>query len=127
MVRIATDPNGSSQTLTYSIGAGAPEGAAIDPVTGVFNWIPTEAQGPGSFQIGVIVTDNGTPPLSAARSFLVTVNEANRAPLLAPLTDETINVGGLLVFTVPAEDPDIPHQTLFYALEAGAPQGANLL
>jgi hypothetical protein len=123
---VATDPNGSSQTLTYSIGAGAPEGAAIDPVTGVFNWSPAETQGPGSFQIGVIVTDNGTPPLSAARSFLVTVNEANRAPLLAPLADETINVGGLLVFTVPADDPDIPHQTLYYALEAGAPQGASV-
>ncbi|MBK7999079.1 MAG: putative Ig domain-containing protein [Verrucomicrobia bacterium] len=123
---VATDPNGSSQTLTYSIGAGAPDGATIDPVTGVFSWTPAEAQGPGSFQIGIIVTDNGTPPLSAARSFLVTVNEANRAPILAPLADQEINVGGLLVFSVPAEDPDIPHQTLLFALGDGAPQGASV-
>ncbi len=123
---LASDPNGASQTLTFQIGAGAPEGAGIDPVTGVFSWTPAENQGPGSFQIGVIVTDNGTPALSAARSFLVTVNEVNRAPLIGAIEDQKLNVGGLLVFAVPADDPDIPHPQLLYALDAGAPSGASV-
>ena len=122
----ASDPNGPSQTLTFRLGDGAPEGATIDPLTGVLAWTPTEFQGPGSFQIGVIVTDNGTPPLSAARSFLVNVAEVNRAPVLAPIADQTINVGGLLVFTLPVEDPDIPHQALSYSLGTNAPAGAAI-
>ncbi len=122
----ASDPNGASQTLTFRLGAGAPEGATINPLTGVFAWTPTEAQGPGSFQIGIVVTDSGTPPLSAARSFLINVAEVNRAPVLAPIADQTINVGGLLVFTLPVEDPDIPHQALSYSLGTNAPAGAAI-
>ena len=122
----ASDPNGPSQTLTFRLGDGAPEGATIDPLSGVFAWTPTEAQGPGSFQFGIIVTDSGTPTLSAARSFLVSVAEVNRPPVLSPVADQTINVGGLLVFTLPVEDPDIPHQTLSYALGANTPAGAAI-
>jgi len=122
----ATDPNGPSQTLTFTLGAGSPEGAAIDPVSGAFAWTPTEIQGPGSFQIGVIVTDNGTPSFSAARSFLVEVAEVNRAPVVSSIANQTINVGGLLIFTLPVVDPDIPHQTLFYSLGTNAPAGAAI-
>ena len=39
----ATDDFGD--TLTYSLGAGAPAGAAINASSGVFTWTPTEAQG----------------------------------------------------------------------------------
>ena len=122
----ASDPNGPSQSLTFTLGAGAPDGATIDPSTGVFAWTPTEAQGPGSFQFGILVTDSGTPPLSTARSFFINVAEVNRPPVLSPIADQTINVGGLLVLTLPVEDPDIPHQTLSYALGAGAPAGAGI-
>ena len=63
----ATDANLPAQTLTYSLGSGAPAGAAIQPATGVFSWTPTEAQGPGDYPIAVRVTDGGAPPL--ARKF----------------------------------------------------------
>jgi hypothetical protein len=60
--------------LTFSLDAGAPTGAVINPVTGWFNWTPTAAQGPGSYPITVRVTDGGPGPLSDTKSFTATVN-----------------------------------------------------
>ncbi len=34
----------------------APEGSSIDPVTGQFVWTPSEAQGPGQFELTVLAT-----------------------------------------------------------------------
>jgi hypothetical protein len=48
-------------------------GAAIDLNSGLFSWTPTEVQGPGTYPIGVIVRDDGTPSLSATNTFTVTV------------------------------------------------------
>src|SRR5690606_13599028 len=53
----ATDIDGPSDTLTYSLVAG-PEGASIDPLTGEFSFTPTEQQGPGLFTATVRVTDS---------------------------------------------------------------------
>ena len=55
----ANDEDLPANTLTFSLGAGAPEGAVIDPRTGVFTWIPNEADGPGTFTFDVVVTDEG--------------------------------------------------------------------
>ena len=71
----ATDPD--LNALTFSLQAGSPVGATIDPNTGLFSWTAgDDAVSP--FSITVIVTDNGVPQLSASRTFLVTVN--NVAP-----------------------------------------------
>lgn len=122
----ASDANLPPQNLTFSLGAGAPAGANVDAQTGAFTWTPSEEQGPGSYQIGIIVTDSGSPPAAAAISFAVTVNEVNQRPVLPPLADQVINQGGLLVFTVPASDADVPSQTLVFSLLPGAPTGAGV-
>jgi hypothetical protein len=122
----ASDANLPPQNLTFTLGAGAPAGASIDAQTGAFTWTPAEAQGPGSYQIGIIVTDSGSPPAAAALGFAVTVNEVNQRPILPPLADQVINQGGLLVFTVPASDADVPSQTLVFSLLPGAPAGAGV-
>jgi hypothetical protein len=72
----ATDPN-AGQTLTFSL-IGAPSGATIHPTTGVFTWVPTEAQGPGVYPVTVRVTDNGTPNLSDEENITITVNELDK-------------------------------------------------
>jgi hypothetical protein len=64
------DPD-PGQMLTYSLDPGAPAGATIDPISGVFSWTPLP--GPLSAWITVRVIDNGSPRLSDARSFLVVV------------------------------------------------------
>ena len=56
------------QSLIYSIDATtAPEGASINPQTGVFSWDPTLAQrGTNAWFIRFRATDSGTPPRSTS-------------------------------------------------------------
>ncbi len=122
----ATDVDLPVQTLTYSLDAGAPAGASIDPATGIFTWIPTEIQGPSIITLTIRVTDNGSPALSVFQNVIVTVNEANTAPVLAPIADQTVTEGAFLSLKVAALDLDVPAQTLTYSLAAGAPAGAGI-
>lgn len=68
----AADPNSPSQTLNWKFSA-APINAAIDPGTGLISWRPALSQSPSTNLFSVSVSDNGTPPMSAARNFSVTV------------------------------------------------------
>ena len=58
-VATASDPD-PGQALRFSLDAGAPPGATIDPVTGAFTWTPSAI---GTTVITVRVTDNGSPAL----------------------------------------------------------------
>jgi hypothetical protein len=69
---LATDPDLPANTLTWSLGS-APVGSAINPSSGVFTWTPTILQGPSSNQVQIIVTDNGTPPLSTTQVVTIVV------------------------------------------------------
>lgn len=120
----AADPDKPAQTLTYSL-SNSPAGALVDPVSGVFTWTPTEAQGPSTNVITVIVTDNGTPPMSAAQSFTVTVLESNEPPVLAAISNITVHAGMTVTITNAATDPDIPTNTLTYSL-SNAPVSATI-
>jgi hypothetical protein len=118
----ATDPDGNA--LTYSLDAPTPSGASVNPATGVFNWTPAEAQGPMTTNLTVRVTDNGSPPLSDAKTFTVTVLESNRPPVLASIGNRTIHAGISLVITNVATDPDLPTNTLTFSLGTNSPAGA---
>jgi hypothetical protein len=122
----ATDLDLPSQTLTFSLEAGAPSGASIHPTTGAFSWTPTEAQGPGTNSVTIRVTDNGSPAQSDSETIRIVVNEVNAAPVLAAIGNKAINEGSMLSFTASATDPDLPSQTLTFSLEAGAPSGASI-
>jgi hypothetical protein len=97
----------------------------IDP-NGVITWTPGEDQGPGAYPITVHVTDIGNPPLTNARTFTIIVNEANLAPILTALEDQTIQEGQETAFPVIASDADVPLQKLTYSLDAEPPAGALL-
>jgi hypothetical protein len=114
------------QTLTFSLEPGAPDGAAVAPTTGVFSWTPTEAQGPANYTLGIRVSDNGSPALSDAKSFGVTVNEVNEAPVLTQLSPRVVHGGTLLSVTNAATDTDLPANTLVYSLGTGAPSWASM-
>jgi hypothetical protein len=71
----ASDSDLPPNRLTFTLGADAPPGAAINPTNGVFRWQPTETQGPSTNRLTVIVTDDGPPPLSATQFFTVVVRD----------------------------------------------------
>ena len=121
----ASDPD-AEQTLTFSLDEGAPPGATIHPESGVFTWTPTEAQGPGSYPVTIRVTDDGSPSLSASETFIITVNEVNRPPVLGPIGAKSVNARQLLTFTASASDPDLPPNALTFSLDEGSPAGAQI-
>ena len=120
----ASDPDGDP--LTFSLDAGAPAGAGIDATTGVLTWTPSEAQGPGSYAITVRVMDDGTPALSDAKTFMVSVNEVNSAPILAAIPDQIVLPGSQLALTNSATDADLPANVLTFSMDPGAPPGATI-
>ncbi len=67
--------------LRYSL-VGAPGGAAIDPVTGAFDWTPVA---PGVYALEVVVHDGGTPDLSDRQTVTITVEAT---PAAAPPASE---------------------------------------
>ena len=84
----ATDADLPADPLTFSL-AGAPTGASIDPVTGVFTWTPPEGKGNVSFDVIVsdgLVSDSETinvilsqienPPIAADDESRTQVNKA---------------------------------------------------
>jgi hypothetical protein len=85
-----TNPTG--QPLTFSL-TNSPAGAAIGPATGAFTWTVTNVPAPGTNSITIRVADNGTPPLSDAKTFLVMV----QPPL--QFASATPNGNGNLNFT----------------------------
>ncbi len=68
----AADAN-EDQHLTYSLGAGAPADAVIDPATGQFTWTPPGPVTEQSFDVEILATDDGRPPKAASLKVPVTV------------------------------------------------------
>jgi uncharacterized repeat protein (TIGR01451 family) len=120
----AADQDLPAQTLTFSL-SNAPAGAAVDQSSGVFSWTPTEAQGPATNFITMIVTDNGSPPLSSSQNFTVAILESNEPPVLASISNYSIHAGMTLTFTNSATDPDIPTNALTFDVFPG-PSGASV-
>ena len=85
----ATDVDVPTNKLTFSLDAGAPNGAEINVTNGVFTWTPTEADVGSTNFITVRVTDDGTPNLSDAKTFKVVVVSR---PIIESITVEGENV-----------------------------------
>jgi hypothetical protein len=124
LTAFATDPDVPANRLSYALN-NAPAGARIDPNTGVFTWTPTEAQGPATNFIFVLVDDDGAPSLNDSTSFRVAVTEVNTAPVLPPIASRTLHAGMPLSFDITATDTDLPPNTLSYAL-SNAPAGVTI-
>jgi len=114
LTNAAADNDIPARRLTYAL-LNAPSGAGID-TNGVITWTPSELQGPATNTITTIVTDDGTPQLSATNSFTVFVNEINVAPVLPMQPGRTIAGLTTLIVTNAATDADLPTNTLSYLL-----------
>lgn len=121
----ATDPDWPANSLTYRA-VSLPAGAEWDAATRTIQWRPTEEQGSGAYELILEVTDNGTPAFSRQLTVPITVREVNLPPRLAPISDRVIAPGDMLVVSLKATDPDLPANTLTYALVGNIPNGLTL-
>jgi hypothetical protein len=96
----ATDPDGD--TLTYSA-SNLPSGGAFNASTRTFSWTPGYTQAGSYPNVRFQVSDGS---LIAAENITITVNNANRSPVLDPIGNKTVSEGALLTFTISATDPD---------------------
>lgn len=121
----ATDADHPAQTLSFSLGAGAPPGAQINRQTGRFAWTPESA---GNFPLSVVVTDSASPALRDEERIIITVaprSSSNRNPRIQEIGSKSINEETILSFNVIATDPD-PGQIVTFSLGSGAPAGVQI-
>ena len=116
----ATDTDLPANSLTFSLGSGAPAGATIDPTTGVFQYTPSSC---ATLSVPILVTDNGSPPLSDAETILI-VQGCTTFPVLNPIGDKTANEQILLTFTATAVTSD--GSLAVFSLSGTIPPGASI-
>lgn len=68
----ASDSDVPTQPLTFSLQSG-PNGSSVNSSNGIFVWRPAITQSPTTNLMSVIVTDSGTPNLTATQNFTITV------------------------------------------------------
>jgi hypothetical protein len=90
LIAVASDPDIWYQTLTFSL-TNSPAGAAIDPLTGALSWAISNVPAPSTNAVTVRVTDNGVPPISDAKTFLVMVQPPLQFSSVWPDTSGHIN------------------------------------
>jgi len=83
----------AGSALTYQL-INPPAGAGIDG-NGVITWTPSEAQGPGTYVITTVVTDDGQPPSSATNSFTVRVDDSIALVFSYSPSDNTVQLSFL--------------------------------
>ena len=125
----ANDPD-VGQTQTFNITGGNLGNAfAIDSGTGAITVNSSAAldfETTPSFSLTVQVTDNGTPPLNGNTTVTINLTNANDPPVVTPATFSLAenSANATSVGTVTATDPDVPAQTLTFAITGGNTGGA---
>jgi len=105
---VAHDPDAPDQQFLFALGAGAPEGATINPQTGEVSWaVPSNAA--GTFDIPVIVTAGGRSAEQVVR-----VSVLNLGGVAFPTAQLLNNVADV----APASQPAINQQLLAASLLA---------
>ncbi len=120
---VATDPDSEPSQLRYGA-TRSPLGSSLDPVTGKFTWTPNRYAGGYTFGIDVRVTDE--TGLSNQRTFRISVDNLNAAPVLATIDDQTVEQNSQLTFTASATDADLPAEPLRFSLSGAVPSGAAI-
>ncbi|MCA9186965.1 MAG: tandem-95 repeat protein, partial [Planctomycetales bacterium] len=103
--------------LTYSA-AGLPEGARLDPVTGILSFVPRSNQ-QGIYEVTFTASDGNARDEQVVS---LTVANSNSAPRFVPLSNQTAREGAELRFSVVAADLDA--DPLAYSVSSSLPDGA---
>ena len=114
-----TDLDGESDAPDFSL-ATAPAGATIGETTGQFQWVTSEANGPGVFAVTVEAVEGG---FTSSTTFEITVDEIDTPPELTAVSNQTVAANSEFRLTVTATDVDLPANPLTFS--ATAPGGGN--
>ncbi|MGA2035933.1 MAG: putative Ig domain-containing protein, partial [Thermoguttaceae bacterium] len=120
-----TPLEGSDPTVTYTV-SGLPADATFDPDTAMFDW-ETGYSDAGTYQVTFTATNDGDGtgvPLSSTMTVPITVLNANRPPVVAPIANQTMDHDSVLALPVQATDPDGDPLVLSVS---GLPQFATLV
>ncbi len=99
----ASDPDKEDAGKLQLQATALPDGATFDPATGTFQWTPTYDQA-GEYTVTFTVTD--AAGATAEQTVTIIVNNVNRAPQLAAVSDVTVKENEPLTLTFSATDPD---------------------
>ena len=113
--------NGTANTLAFSLGTGAPNGASINSTTGAFAWTPTADQ-VRSHTVRVQVNDGNNG--SDFEDVSITVTESNVTPVLETIGTQSGDELSQITFIANATDGN-SGDTLTFSL-VGAPTGASI-
>ena len=118
---IVTGNDADGDTLTWSI-TGIPSGATVGGSgnTKSFAWTPGYGQS-GSYTVTFVVTDSGSPKLSATRKVSIAIGNLNRAPVLTDPGAQSVKEGKPLSFSISGSDADGHSLSWYYsAIPSGA-------
>lgn len=113
-----TAPKSVKSRLEFALVGDPPIGAEINSA-GVFNWTPSESQGPGTYTCRVRAS-LGNSNTAVETEFRVEVREVNLPPRILPIASVTTDAGQEIDFSVAVEDRDEPANRYAYSL-SGAP------
>ncbi len=125
---VSASDSDSGQTINLSA-SGLPSGASFptvrgNPASGTFAWTPSEAQGPGDYNV-TFTADDGAGGV-VTRAVAIHVNEANTAPVISTIGDKSVDEQTSLTFALMANDSDLPANTLTFSLGSGGPTWASV-
>lgn len=113
----AVDSDVPVNALTYGLVDGPP--GLVVSAAGRVSWVPSEAQGPGTYSVTVKVEDDGYPMLGDSVTFQLTVNEVNLPPEIEVPANRDQNEGEPLTLLLRATDLDLPAQAVAFSLVSG--------
>ncbi len=102
-----TELESSPPTVTYTA-SGLPAGATFDAQTATFEWTPGFTQA-GDYLVTVTATDDGDgtgTPSATTRTVPIHVLNSNHAPVVAAISNQTVNRGAVLDVPIQATDAD---------------------
>jgi hypothetical protein len=94
VTNIVTDPDVPPKTLSFALLSG-PAGSSVDPGTGIFTWRATAASAGTTIPVSIVVSDDGSPSLSATQTFNVIIN-----PVSQPTTTQLAYTQGQFTFVI---------------------------
>lgn len=117
-----------SGDVSYAL-RNAPEGATIDERSAEIVWRPSEAQGPGLYQMEVVASYARDASVTASQPLIIEVFESHQRPAVSEVPPlSVVSVEGKVDVSVriEAHDLDQPATPLRFMLGQGAPSGCRI-